>query len=322
MGWLKFCAGAAVLSSSALLATAAGDGALTAAGDGALTAAVLSSSARLATAAGDGALTGAVLSSSALSLATEAGDGVLTAAVDASESARLASVPFSLTAWGYDNGPLCDTGASYASEALSTGASLIRTHDMEVLDWWAYFPHGSDPKADPEDPAWYDWTVADAAMGRILGAGLKPYFRVGPSWTSPQWSVTPANATLFARTSVRAVMHFNEGWGGGNFSGRNIELIEVRGVVSTGSRRGSLPHPRWSVPPLTLPTPTPPPTSPFFSRSGTSRTENGSGTSLRPHFTTSLTPPRASSSPTTRPSPWAAPPSPTLRQSTPTSASG
>jgi hypothetical protein len=266
MGWLKFCAGAAVLSSSALsLATAAGDGALTAAGDGALTAAVLSSSARLATAAGDGALTAAVLSSAALSLATAAGDGALTATVDASESARLASVPFSLTAWGYDNGPLCDTGASYASEALSTGASLIRTHDMEVLDWWAYFPNGSDPKADPEDPAWYDWTVADAAMGRILGAGLKPYFRVGPSWTSPQWSVTPANATLFARTSVRAVMHFNEGWGGGNFSGRNIELIEVRGVVSTGSRRAPSHTHGGPSPRLPFQPPPHPRHPPFFS---------------------------------------------------------
>jgi hypothetical protein len=274
MGWLKFCAGAAVLSSSAL------------------------------------------------SLATAAGDGVLTAAVDASESARLASVPFSLTAWGYDNGPLCDTGAAYASEALSTGASLIRTHDMEVLDWWAYFPNGSDPKADPEDPAWYDWTVADAAMARILGAGLKPYFRVGPSWTSPQWSVTPANATLFARTSVRAVMHFNEGWGGGNFSGRNIELIEVR-VVSRGSRRA--PSHTHGGPPPRLPFRTPPHPTPDISlllRSGTSRTEGGSGTSLRPHFTTYLTPPRASSRRTTRPSPWADRPSPTLHPSTPTSASG
>jgi hypothetical protein len=150
---------------------------------------------------------------------------ILEAAVDASPTSPAAS--FSLAAWGFDNGPLCDTGPSYAPAALSTGGTLIRTHDMEVLDWWSFFPNGSDPLVDPDDAANYDWSSADAAMRNILDAGLKPYFRMGTSWTSPPWSVAPRNVTQFARTCVRAVMHYNEGWGGGNFSGRNIEVVEI-----------------------------------------------------------------------------------------------
>ena len=79
-------------------------------------------------------------------------------------------------------GAMCDNGISVAEELLSFGSTLLRTHDSDVLDWTAYYPHPA-LDADTADPASYNWTAGDAYFARIVGDGLEPYLRLGTSWS-------------------------------------------------------------------------------------------------------------------------------------------
>lgn len=158
----------------------------------------------------------------ALAAQCASGSGVLTVNVNASA----AQGPFTLV-HGADNGPLCSNGVNYGEIATKElGMSLIRTHDMVVLDWFTYYPHPAQD-VDPEEPASYDFSAGDAAFSAIINAGMRPYFRLGPSWTSPAWAILPLNFSLFARTCVRALQHYNEGNFAGGFSGHAVTRVEI-----------------------------------------------------------------------------------------------
>ena len=122
-------------------------------------------------------------------------------------------------------GAQCDSGVSVAQELISFGATLLRTHDSDVLDWTAYYPHPL-LDADPSDPASYDWTAGDAYFARIVDAGLEPYLRLGTSWGVAGGGLppdgVPYNQTALVDVLLHTVMHNNDGWGGdaGGAAGR------------------------------------------------------------------------------------------------------
>lgn len=125
---------------------------------------------------------------------------------------------------GFDNGPLCSTGANYSSAIRYVGGTHVRNHDMGVLDYCTYFPNFA---ADPEDPASYNFTLGDVAFANIINSGLSIYFRLGNSWDNPTWSKLPDNITKFARVAVRALQHYNEGTFAGGFTGNAIKRVEI-----------------------------------------------------------------------------------------------
>lgn len=124
---------------------------------------------------------------------------------------------------GVDNGPLCSTGSNFSTQLHAIGGTLIRTHDMNVLDWDVIYP---DPAADPELPASYNLTPGDEAFKNIVDSGFSPYLRLGNSWNNPVWSRLPTNVTAFARISVRTLQHYNDGWASG-FTGKAIKYVEI-----------------------------------------------------------------------------------------------
>lgn len=167
--------------------------------------------------------------------------GATVVTVDYSDAA---AKPFEFE-YGVDHGPVCDSACSrwsasgeclmngpavdVAPELLAMGASLIRTHDSGVLDWPVVFPHSlalpnaSSVTPDTMDPANYNWSRADEYYGRIINSGLEPYFRLGTSWGQLQGGLPPAsvayNRTALVDVLLHTVMHYNEGWGGGqNFT--------------------------------------------------------------------------------------------------------
>lgn len=164
-----------------------------------------------------------------------------------------ASTPFDFE-YGVDHGPDCTVPCqkwaggkcvtpgpvvSVAPELLKMGASLIRTHDSGVLDWPVIFPHSlslenctATPRTD--DPSNYQWAAADEYYSKIVKSGMEVYFRLGTSWGQQQGGLPPAgvpyNRTALVDVLLHTVMHYKEGWGGGeNFSGvgRQTRFWEV-----------------------------------------------------------------------------------------------
>lgn len=156
-------------------------------------------------------------------------------------------------AYGADgnHGVQCETGVSVATDLASFGATLIRTHDADAIDWTIYFPH---PKLDvrTDDPANYNWTVADAYFRGIVDAGFEPYLRLGTSWgTGPGGGLPPAgtpyNRSALVDILLHTVMHFNDGWGGGGFVQKSVRYWEIwNGVAFCRARccvAGPFTHP-------------------------------------------------------------------------------
>ena len=147
--------------------------------------------------------------------------------------------------YGVDRGPQCqgvppftpeggshpqDTGADTSEALHSMGASVIRTHGSGELDWEKLFPH---PKLDvaTDDPKNYNFAAGDAWLHRVVDKGFAPYFRLGAG----QFTVgaglpppgVPYNKTALIDVMLHIVMHYSEGWGGGNFTGHGVRYFEI-----------------------------------------------------------------------------------------------
>ena len=108
---------------------------------------------------------------------------------------------------GVDRGPLCSSlNASIAGPLLSSGTSLIRTHDAGVLDWCVVFPNVT---ADPNDPSNYDWSGGDQYFDEIVSSGFTPYIRLGVSWSYPSKACLTPNVTTFTTVSVAMLRRYN-----------------------------------------------------------------------------------------------------------------
>ena len=136
---------------------------------------------------------------------------------------------------GVDRGPACDTAnASIAGELQALRASVLRTHDAGVLDWCVLFP---DPSRDPDDESAWDFGRGDAYYASILAAGLRPYFRVGASWSVPSSACLKPDPDVFARVAVNSLRRYNDGAfgppgvgpsaGPKGFPGKRIFAVEV-----------------------------------------------------------------------------------------------
>jgi hypothetical protein len=133
-------------------------------------------------------------------------------------------------ATGVDKGPFCtDAPVNLTLELRQVGTTFIRTHDAGSIDWSVNFPFPL-LDADTEESSNYDWVSGDATMAAILSNGFVPYLRLGNSWTHPQWSASPANLTALSRVLLNTVRHYNDGWGGGNFTSRQVRWIELWNV--------------------------------------------------------------------------------------------
>jgi hypothetical protein len=147
--------------------------------------------------------------------------------------------------YGVDRGPQCqgvppftawngknpqDNGADTTEALHSMGASVIRTHGSGELDWEKLFPH---PKLDvaTDDPANYDFTAGDAWLQRVVGKGFAPYFRLGAGQFTAGAGLPPPgteyNMTALIDVMLHIVMHYSEGWGGGNFSTHGVRYFEI-----------------------------------------------------------------------------------------------
>jgi hypothetical protein len=102
----------------------------------------------------------------------------------------------------------CDTpNASIATELHAIGASVIRTHDADVLDWCVLFP---DPTRDPDDVTAWEFSAGDAYFATIVGAGFAPYFRLGGSWNVPSPACLSPDPGTFSRVAVNTVKRYND----------------------------------------------------------------------------------------------------------------
>ena len=81
----------------------------------------------------------------------------------------------------------CDGDGIYLiDEYRDVGVKIVRTHDFYgPTDWYTIFP---DPRADPEDPASYDFALSDKRILPIVAAGAEIMFRFGISWGAPKWT--------------------------------------------------------------------------------------------------------------------------------------
>ena len=158
-------------------------------------------------------------------------------------------------ATGVDKGPFCTTvPVNFTQDLRAVGGTFIRTHDAQTIDWDVQFPFPL-LDADPDDPSNYNFTLGDATMAgdlfglsrevrwhrtnyhpdtslqaAILDNGFVPYLRLGNSWNHPLWSAAPANLTALSRVLLNTVRHYNDGWGGGPFVGRQVRWLELWNV--------------------------------------------------------------------------------------------
>ena len=163
------------------------------------------------------------------SMATVAATAAAAYTIAINFSSTASPLRFSYGADG-NSGPECGTHVSVAAELHSFGATLIRTHDADAIDWPLVFPH---PKFDvpTDDPDSYDWTRADAYFHKLVDNGFEPYVRLGTSWGQQGGGGLPPAGVPYNRTALvdvllHTVMHLNDGWGGG-FTGKAVRHFEI-----------------------------------------------------------------------------------------------
>ena len=170
-------------------------------------------------------------------LAGVAGANVMSVTVDYAAEANVMDFVY-----GTDRGPMCqgippytaanprDGGINISSELHGMGATVVRTHGSGVLDWNVLYPH-PHLDADTADPKSYDFKAGDAYMQRITSNGFEPYFRLGAGGFDAGAGLpppgTPYNMTALVDVLLHIAMHFNDGWGGGGFTGRKIRYFEI-----------------------------------------------------------------------------------------------
>ena len=132
---------------------------------------------------------------------------------------------------GGNCGPVSAGGLVDVSDAFrALEIPLTRLHDCHwpdpnVVDVHAVFP---DPKADPADPASYDFGRTDAYVRSVLATGSRVVYRLGESieHTPVKYRVhPPADVERWAAACCGIVRHYNEGWADGFRHG--IEYWEI-----------------------------------------------------------------------------------------------
>lgn len=122
---------------------------------------------------------------------------------------------------GMNCGPMAvlPEGADLTEQFRAVAVDFVRTHDVRrnpplsrPWDLDFIFP---DSLADPDSPASYRFAPADSQVRAIVGAGCRPYIRLGYSWESTVKYVPPHRRRPWAEVCRHVVMHYNEGWAGG-----------------------------------------------------------------------------------------------------------
>lgn len=101
-----------------------------------------------------------------------------------------------------------------------------RTHDINETDIHRIFP---DFSKDVNDESSYNFTECDKVIAAIADTGMKPFFRLGISYSDPvaahDFLVPPADYTKWSRICEHIILHYNGGWADGfNY---NIEYWEI-----------------------------------------------------------------------------------------------
>ena len=137
------------------------------------------------------------------------------------------------------------------------GIPLARTHDMGraqipgSFDIRNIFP---DFSKDENDPASYDFSVTDFALGKLIAPGTKPLYRLGNTHEPSNdgkvkkfgpWP--PADFAKWARVCEHIVRHYNDGWANGFHYG--IEYWEVWNEADLDQYHDFNGVPRWQVAP-------------------------------------------------------------------------
>ena len=112
---------------------------------------------------------------------------------------------------------------SYFTEA---NMPYCRTHDITETDIHNIFP---DFSADVNDEKSYRFEGSDKVLAAIVDAGIKPFFRLGISYSNAQKDhellLPPTDYTKWAQICEHIIRHYNEGWANGfNY---NIEYWEI-----------------------------------------------------------------------------------------------
>ena len=109
-----------------------------------------------------------------------------------------------------------------------TEANMVscRTHDINCTDIFRIFP---DFSADVNDENSYNFKESDKVVAAIVDTGMKPFFRLGISYSDPIKShvhlLPPADYGKWAQICEHIILHYNEGWADGfNY---DIEYWEI-----------------------------------------------------------------------------------------------
>lgn len=122
---------------------------------------------------------------------------------------------------GANFGPLCANGTvDLTPFHRELALPSVRLHDIpwtygEVVDIHTIF---RDFRADPADPASYDFRRTDDYLAAVIRTGARVVFRLGESIEhTPRkyWVHPPADFAKWAQVCAGVIRHYNEGWAGG-----------------------------------------------------------------------------------------------------------
>jgi hypothetical protein len=116
---------------------------------------------------------------------------------------------------------------------VDAGVHLVRTHDFngavsDYINYSQFWKNGNiNPSFNPTDPTHYQWLYSDAKIDSVVQFGMKPYFRLGVSYSyikdtlfiRPPYDLSGPTFSNFAEVCKRTVMHYNAGWAKGFFHG-------------------------------------------------------------------------------------------------------
>lgn len=122
---------------------------------------------------------------------------------------------------GINKGPQVAGGLFTVTHAQrDLGIPFTRLHDChwpnpDVVDIHAVFP---DPKADPANPASYDFNLTDDYIAALRDTGAKIIYRLGESIEHTKvkrFVHPPADMERWAEVCLGIIRHYNEGWANG-----------------------------------------------------------------------------------------------------------
>lgn len=122
---------------------------------------------------------------------------------------------------GANFGPLCANGTvDLTPHHRALALPAVRLHDIpwtygEVVDIHTIF---GDFRADPADPASYDFRRTDDYLRAVTNTGARIVFRLGESIEHTPvkyWVHPPPDFAKWAQVCAGVVRHYNEGWAGG-----------------------------------------------------------------------------------------------------------